>query len=348
MKSYRSLFFIVTLFIMLLAGCAPSEPDCSQPQVFCAGLVTDTAGRDDLAFNQSAWEGMQQAYASGTVDWIAVIESVDLRDYERNLQVFTDAGYDVIVSVGSEMKTATDDMAADHAEVFFIGIEQPQECKFACKTNLAGVVFSEDQLGFAAGALAAMLTDSGKVGAVLASEAIVQMQQYGAGFNNGAAYVDGDVEVTVVHHPGSSPPESLADPEWGLASAAVLVSSGVDFIFAAGGETAASALAAASLQGAGCIGAQVDQARILAAAPGIHSSIIKLVAPAVAELIARGRQAQEGRVSFPTGNFQGLIGLSPPNPVSPPIPAEIGEQMTMILNALQQGTLQTGWLPVHP
>ena len=125
MKSNRSLFLIVTLFITLLAGCASSEPDCSQPQVFCAGLVTDTAGRDDLAFNQSAWQGMQQAHASGTVDSIAVIEFADFRDYERNLQVFTDAGYDVIVSVGSAMKAATDEVAANHPEVFFIGVEQP-------------------------------------------------------------------------------------------------------------------------------------------------------------------------------------------------------------------------------
>ena len=124
------------------------------------------------------------------------------------------------------------------------------------------MIFPEDQLGFAAGALAALLTDLSKVGAVLASEAIVQMQQYGTGFASGAAYVDMDVEVTILHHPSASPPESLADAEWGLANAAALLSSGVDIIFAAGGETGASALAAASVQGAGGIGAQVDQARL--------------------------------------------------------------------------------------
>ena len=72
-----------------------------------------------------------------------------------------------------------------------------------------------------------------------------------------------------------------------------------------------------------------------------------MVAPAVAELIARARQAQEGLLPFPSGSYQGLIGR-PPNPVSPSIPAEIGERMGMILNALRQGQLQTGWLPVHP
>ena len=162
------------IFIALLAGCASSEPDCSQPQVFCAGLVTDTAGRDDLAYNQSAWEGMQQAHASGTADRIAVIESVDLWDYERNLQVFVDAGYDVIVSVGGAMKTTTDEVAADHPEVFFIGIEQLRSA-----SSLASITWQAWFLRKTNSALlpvpAAMLTDSGKVGAVLASEAIVQI-----------------------------------------------------------------------------------------------------------------------------------------------------------------------------
>ena len=50
------------------------EPDRSQPQVFCAGLVTDTAGAMIWLTTNPAWEGMQQAHASGTADRIAVIE----------------------------------------------------------------------------------------------------------------------------------------------------------------------------------------------------------------------------------------------------------------------------------
>ena len=41
------------------------------------------------------------------------------------------------------MKATMDEAAADHPQVFFIGIEQPQECQFACKHNLAGVVFAK-------------------------------------------------------------------------------------------------------------------------------------------------------------------------------------------------------------
>ena len=175
-----------------------------------------------------------------------------------------------------------------------------------------------------------MLTDLGKVGAVLARP-IVQMQQYGAGLQTVLHMWTGDVEVTIVHHPSPSPPKASQIPR-GLAIAAALVSSGVDFIFAAGGETAAEHWARLQFREPAASVPRWTRRAFLAAAPGIHSSIIKVVAPAPIHCRASKRR-KEGLFSLWR---QGLIGLSPPNPVSSTIRVEIEERMHMILNALRQ------------
>ena len=68
----KSVLLFTTLFIvfaMILAACTSSggsetaeeDADCSSEDVFCVGLVTDVGEVDDKSFNQSAWEGVQQA-----------------------------------------------------------------------------------------------------------------------------------------------------------------------------------------------------------------------------------------------------------------------------------------------
>ena len=42
--------------------------------VFCAGLVTNTAGIQDYGLNQHTWEGLEQARKDKTIDHISYIE----------------------------------------------------------------------------------------------------------------------------------------------------------------------------------------------------------------------------------------------------------------------------------
>src|SRR5438270_1984990 len=60
------------------------------------GLVTDVGRLNDKSFNQSSWEGVQQAQSQLGVDAKA-IETQDTKDYAKNIQQFVDEKYDVIV-----------------------------------------------------------------------------------------------------------------------------------------------------------------------------------------------------------------------------------------------------------
>ncbi len=52
------------------AAPATTAPDCTQATVFCVGDVTDVGHVDDKSFNQSTWEGVQNAKKDGDADWI--------------------------------------------------------------------------------------------------------------------------------------------------------------------------------------------------------------------------------------------------------------------------------------
>ena len=333
---------------LLLSGCTPEASRCSRPDYFCVGLVTQAGRRDDHAYNQAAWEALQQARAEGQADWIASIETVDARDYGENIGVFVDAGYDLIVTVGSDMGEATRSLAAKYPYLYFVGVDQAQPAG-GTLPNLAGIVFPEDQLGFLAGALAAMMTRSGRVGAVLVSDAWPPARLYGDGFRAGTAYISPQVEATVVYHDEVSLDKTFSDPAWGAAQSDALLDAGADVIFAAEGTTGAQALLTAARRRASVIGTDVDQFYASpGAAPELLTSTLKLVTPAVAGLIGVARQSQAREGLFPSGDYEGQVGLAPYHETAPTIPPKVMKRLSDLSQALSLGEVQTGLSNSNP
>ena len=103
---------------------------------------------EDHGANQEAWAGLQAA----DLDQIEFIESVDARDYQKNIEYFAAKGFDVIITSGIALQDETLLSADLHPAATFIGINQPDE---ESRATLITLNFVEDQIGFAAGALAA-------------------------------------------------------------------------------------------------------------------------------------------------------------------------------------------------
>ncbi len=313
------------------------------------GLVTDGGPRDDHSYNQAAWEGIQQARAAGEVDRVDSIETVDPKDYADNIATFAQAGYDVIVTVGSGMSEATRVAARSNPDIYFIGVNQDQSTSQDFSPNLTGLIFAEDQVGYLAGALAAWMSKTGLVGAVLASDGLPAMKRYGEGFLAGAAYANPDGNATVVYHNEVAPGNSMDDPLWGAGTANSLVDSGTDIIFAVGGATGTNALVAAVARGAYAIGADTDQYYALPiASPHLYASVLKMIAPGVASLIEAAKAAQAGTGVFPAGNYQGKIGLSPYHDLAGSIPGDVKLRMTGLEQGLLSGAIQTGVTITNP
>jgi basic membrane protein A len=257
---FKVLFCILTITCASLSACTSSSLDCTRKDIFCAALVTDTKGLHDYGLTQDTWAGLQQAKADGVVDQIANIESVDAKDYEKNIAYFVKAGYDVIITSNVGMRTATLHSADLYLASVFVGINQADEDS---KTNFISVTFPEDQMGFLAGALAARLTRTRIIGAVCETSGIDAMWRYCEGFRSGAKYVDDSLKVTVMYRDDGSREKLFLDPDWGVANAETLIQGGADVLFAVGGETGVGALRAATAAKIRAIGAERDQAAAL-------------------------------------------------------------------------------------
>jgi basic membrane protein A and related proteins len=283
-----------------LPACAQS-PDCFREDVFCAALVTDTRGLNDFGPNQNAWAGLQNSHAEGVTDQVAYIESVDAKDYEKNITFFADAGYDVIVTSSIGLQNATLRQADLHPDSVFVGLLQTDT---EARANFIPVTFPEDHMGFLAGALAARLTETGIVGAACETSGIDAMWRYCEGFSAGAKFADESVEVLIEYREEGSRDRLFIDPDWGAEAAYGLIGTGADVVFAAGGETAAGALRAASAAGVRVIGAERDQAAALAESGlGVVTSVLGRTSFTVQELMRNIKagavaDAQVGPVMF--------------------------------------------------
>ena len=338
-KLYLIMAFVL-LASMVLAACQQDgggEADCSSDDVLCVGLVTDVGEIDDKSFNQSAWEGVKQAEAElgATVDYV---ETKDAKDYGANIALFADQNYDIIVTVGFALGEATSEAANQYPDVDFIGVDQ-----FQAETipNVTGLIFSEDKSGFLAGALAAMMTESNKIAAVLGTDLVPPVVAFKEGYEAGAKYINPDIEVISTYHPGGLD-VAFTDPEWGGTTAKQALDQGADVVFGAGGKTGNGALMeVAGAEGNYCIGVDTDQWETV---PEAHSCLIssamKLIVPGVFDLV---KLSNEG--NFPGGNFVGPVGLAPFHDFEDQIPQDVKDELAEIDQGLQDGSISTGYNP---
>ncbi len=351
MKKLYLVFAVLSIAAMVLSACGPSgggAPDCTKEDVFCVGLVTDVGKIDDKSFNQSTWEGVKQAETELGA-YVQYIETTDAKDYAKNIATFADAGYDVIVTVGFGLGEATAAAAAAYPDTLFIGVDQSQAWEYDDDAsndlaNVAGLIFPEDQSGFLVGALAAMMTKSNQIGAVLGTDVGPPVWRFGEGYRAGAQYINPDIEISVVYHNDVGFDKTFSDPEWGATTANSMIDKGADVIFGAGGKTGNGAITAAAQRKVYTIGVDTDQYYTLPeAAPYLLSSAMKLLTPGTFDLI---KLAKEG--NFPAGNFLGKAGYAPYHDLEDQVPDDVKAKMEEINSMLLDGSLETGVAPVKP
>ena len=358
-KRWYAVVAALLALTMLLAACAPTVTAPAAPAAPAAGeeaaepaaaaikigLVTDVGRVNDRSFNQSAWEGVRQAGAAlgltEDVDF-KYIETQDAMDYADNIQQFIDNGYNVVVTVGFALGEATIAAAQANPDVFFIGVDQFQGEPLS---NLAGLVFNEDKSGFLAGALAAQLSKTGTIAAVLGTDLVPPVVAFKEGYELGAKYINPDINLISTYHPGEIS-QAFTDPEWGAATAKQALDQGADVIFGAGGSTGNGALQeVAAAPGAGtdvfCIGVDTDQWETLPAAhPCLVSSAMKLITPGVVELVTAYADG-----TMTSGNYFGGAGLAPFHDFEDKIPQEVKDKLAEINAGLSDGSLTTGYQP---
>ena len=315
---------------------ASGDADCAAEDVLCIGLVTDVGRVDDKSFNQSAWEGAQQAAeALGAAD-VNYVETTNATDYAANIDLFAGQGYDIIVTVGFAMGEATAAAAATYPDIDFIGVDQFQGDAVA---NMTGLVFNEDKAGYMAGVLAASLSESGTIASVLGTDLVPPVVAFNEGYQNGAMSVNPDINIIATYHPGGLD-VAFTDPEWGATTAQQAIDQGADVIFGAGGQTGNGALIqTAGNEGLWCIGVDTDQWETVPEAhPCLVSSAMKLITPGVVDLATASVNGE-----FPGGNFFGAVGLADFHDHADAVPQDVKDLLDTTNAGLLDGSITTGY-----
>ena len=364
-----SVLLTVTL---LLAACSsaatPTAPTAApvQPTTSAAlpvgaslkvGLVTDTGGVNDQAFNQLAWEGIQKA-AKDMGFQAKFSESKQPADYEKNIDAFATAGENVIITVGSLMSDVTALKAKQYPNIKFAIIDNaytPTSGSQVCAdtvndcyadgglTNVTSLMFAEDQVGFLAGVLAGGMSKSGFVCSI-SSMRTPASDRYVISFHGGATWQAGS-ELKVMNNyinikTTNENVPAFADATQGKETALKLIGKGCDVVFGVGGNTVNGVLLAAKENNLPAIGANVDQYNAYPQAQdALLSSAQKNVDAAVYNYL---RTVADGSVKagISTGTLQnGGVGLAPFHDWDSKIPADLKAQIQKASDGIKDGSI---------
>ena len=293
-------------FTSIVPACALQPKNCEREKVFCVGLVTAYEGVDDHGLNQAAWETLQAIQTQAGIARLDKIESVDTRDWLKNIYFFAENTYDVVVTVGRNLSETTVAVASEYSGITFIGIDQPSPLGEEYP-NIATIYFDEGQAGFLAGALAAKITEANEVGAVCESNGIDAVWRYCEAFRAGVKFENEDIRALVIYRNSGSFSSTFNDPEWGQERATSLIDGGTDVLSGFGGNTAQGAFLRAAEKGIPIIGAEEDLYFLLPEVrPELVTSIINDPSETLAYLVL---QASQGEIL--SGAYAGQITYTP-------------------------------------
>jgi basic membrane protein A and related proteins len=161
MSVRRSIAFGAALVAasVALSACAPAPEADDGPEAgeACVRMVTNSGGLEDRSFNQSSWEGLQQAEEEYGVEAEALVSTGET-DLAPNVQQAVDSGCGLIVTVGWELAEATLDQAGSNPDLSFAIVDETVDAP-----NVKPVVFDTAQAAYLAGYLAAGVSKTGVV-----------------------------------------------------------------------------------------------------------------------------------------------------------------------------------------
>jgi basic membrane protein A len=184
----------------------PSAPASAPAQAnLKIGVVTDIGTLNDKNYNEFSFKGAEEGAAAIGAPPPTSIVPTSAAEYGPSIKSFVDQKFDVIVTVGFNLASATVQAAHDNPDTWFIGVDQSPICvtpeglpdsAFACagdsKTLLpkyVSVWFQEDQAGYLAGIVAAGASKSGVIGAIGGTSICAPCVRYIQGYELGAKSV---------------------------------------------------------------------------------------------------------------------------------------------------------------
>jgi basic membrane protein A len=234
------------------------------------GLVLDKGGRDDKSFNASAYRGLMQAKEMLKAQ-VQVVEAVDDNSFESLLRAFAEKDFDLVISVGISQAEAMKKVAAQFPQKKFAIVDAEVPLP-----NVRSLLFQEQEGSYLVGALAALTTQSGKIGFIGGMD-IPLIRRFQMGYEAGARKINPKIQI-IVNYVGVTI-DAWNNPAKGKELALTQYQAGADIIFSAAGASGSGLFDAAEEQKKFAIGVDSNQNWIK---PGrVLTSMLKRVDVAV-------------------------------------------------------------------
>lgn len=133
----------------------PTSAQEATGETIKVGLVTDVGQLNDRGFNQLAFQGVKRAESELGIER-RVLESASDSDYVPNMSSLAEEGFDLIIGVGFAQGEAVDTVATEFPDTRFVIIDVDQQSLPHKPTNVVGLLFKEEEVGYLAGYLAAL------------------------------------------------------------------------------------------------------------------------------------------------------------------------------------------------
>ncbi len=212
-------------------------------------LVYDGGGKFDKSFNEAAYTGAERFREEGGAYQDLEISGDAMR--EQAVRQFAARGNNPIVLPGFSWETALRAVAPEFPETKFTIIDTVVDLP-----NVQSVVFKEHEGSYLVGILAAMKSESGKIGVVPAFNFDL-LEAFACGYAQGAKSVNPDIEVLETYVGTGF--DAFNDPVKATEVAKSQLDQGVDVIFQVAGGAGAGVLQAAADAGKYGIGVDSNQ-----------------------------------------------------------------------------------------
>ena len=213
-------------------------------------VVFDMGGKFDKSFNEGIYNGVERFRMETGISY-AEFEVANEAQREQALRNFARRGYDPIIAVGFGQAPALEKVAAEYPDTNFSIIDMVVDLP-----NVQSIVFKEHEGSFLVGMIAALASETGRVGFVGGMD-IPLIRKFACGYEQGVKHVNPGAEV--YQNMTGTTPAAWNDPVKGAELAKSQFDRGADVVFAAAGGTGLGVLQAAADAGKLSIGVDSNQ-----------------------------------------------------------------------------------------
>ena len=172
-------------------------------------VVFDMGGKFDKSFNEGVFNGVEKFKKETGVSY-REFEVTNETQREQALRRMAQRGADPVIGVGFAQAPALEKVAKEFPNTRFAIIDSVVDLP-----NVRSVVFKEHEGSFLVGMIAALKSESGKVGFVGGMD-IPLIRKFACGYEQGAKHVSGDTEV--LQNMTGTTPAAWNDPTRGSVS----------------------------------------------------------------------------------------------------------------------------------